>query len=544
MRIFSVVVQPKRWGRSLSELANLLAPVTGSPPAALEKLLNRGPVTVETDLTPASAHQLCARLEALGIPAEIDGDEPELARTIADNPDIDQMLAQMGVSTIEVADDSELAEDVNRRLGDARPNTETPDAGRAEDEPRNAKTLLGGFQTLDPEVQSVLAAARGGDRVLPEPPKSTEQAAPGAIETPETRPKSGDDENPWGELFPGIGNSREARSQRQPEPVTQPTLEATNLDSILEEDSADARPSSAVDDVISGEFEPGAVDVEGGNAFEEEFAPPDRERSIEAARLSRAFLDRSGKPPYAPDGFDPRPDHSPAVAAILSAIAPGAGQVFNGDSDDALDYGWKSFMLFPWYQSVRQAHQKGERIRTHWAPRPESGAFVASLKYMVAWWVCFASVLFMLSWFSTAIYDAVTRPDVPETSAQDVRRALDDANLYVLQARVDSLDAVAAYRDSKPEQKFTMTPEERAERLFRIGYVECQSGDYRTCESTMKKVTSLDRTNRHAFKLQTWASMQQRTRKKRPMPDVGVIESLNDLELQEMQELEQQPAPE
>lgn len=519
-RNLSVVVEPERWDDSLDALARLLAPITRTRPDMLKTLLARGPVTLESDLTPSEARNLSARLEAIGVPCEISGAEPDLARTIADNPDIDAMLNELGIATIEVAEDSELIGEVERRLAqDANPpriskphvHAAEPPHPRPEspsnedDQPAVARTLLGGFQSFDHDVQEVLKKARSEDK------------SPG-----------------WNQLFPDLDAGEEPAAvtpEVEATPSQDRTLDVEGLEALLEKD-ARAEPARPAERPTQ-ETEPASAPARKPTVPALEDSPDivRRDDAVAAARLSRAFLDSERKPPYAPSGFDPRPEHPPGIAALFSVIAPGAGQIFNGDDDEALTYAWQAVVLVPWYLSVRDAHRKAEKIRDYWAPRPEPGTTIRALKYTFAWWVAAASVVFMIGWFSTTIYGVVTRPALEGVTEADVTRAFDDAKLFVTEARVDGLDALASAQIDAPRKQFTMDDEERAERLFRIGYSRCTAGQFAACQSAMKKVTGLDKSHRRAFRLQTWASTQQRTPDGSPMPDVGEVEPLSEFEI-------------
>jgi hypothetical protein len=69
-----------------------------------------------------------------------------------------------------------------------------------------------------------------------------------------------------------------------------------------------------------------------------------------------------------------------------------------------------------------------------------------------------------------------------------------------------------------------MSRAERADRLFRIGLEHCRAHDYAMCHTAMKKVATLDaRYRRDAYRLQSWASLQQDPQTPdRPMPEVDV----------------------
>src|SRR5690554_204109 len=67
----SVVVVPQDWEGGIDELARKMMPVTRQPSAQVLPLLERGPMTIEADLSLAEAERLQERLRALGVPARI-----------------------------------------------------------------------------------------------------------------------------------------------------------------------------------------------------------------------------------------------------------------------------------------------------------------------------------------------------------------------------------------------------------------------------------------------------------------------------------------
>jgi hypothetical protein len=240
-------------------------------------------------------------------------------------------------------------------------------------------------------------------------------------------------------------------------------------------------------------------------------------------------------PPYKPKGFDPRGPHNPSIAALFSKIAPGAGQVYNGQDEYAVEYGLKFFMIAPWIESVRDARQVAEKIESYWAPRPVGGSGIRAARYALLFWFCVVGVMTVLTTTSVYLYRAATRDAVPETSAEDIARCHQDAVIKVQVARIAALDALSKEMN-KPKQKFTMSEEERAERLFRIGYEYCQQRKYLDCESAMKKVASIKSGHRNAIRLQSWASMSRRTRKQIPLPDIGEVETLGNYEVRKQNE--------
>ncbi|MFW5967394.1 MAG: hypothetical protein ACOCV2_07745 [Persicimonas sp.] len=255
---------------------------------------------------------------------------------------------------------------------------------------------------------------------------------------------------------------------------------------------------------------------------------------FDAGRMAAAFeASEEAGPPYRPDGFDDSFEHVPAVAALLSLFAPGAGQVYNGQGDRAPDYAWRFIWLKPWYESVRQAYEHAEKIRTYWAPRPDSGSFVAALRFFLVFWVIVGPLAAGLIWSGTMALDSIEWSDEPEITEADVESAVDRAYGRVDDAHLEALDGVSGAIASPDEdhQRFTMSDEERSERLFRRGIGFCEQGEYGACQDAMKKVADLNpRLRRYAFRLQTWASVNEETGGGEPMPEFESVETLAEYE--------------
>lgn len=268
-------------------------------------------------------------------------------------------------------------------------------------------------------------------------------------------------------------------------------------------------------------------------------------KSFDTSKMSDALHSASGdRPPYAPEGFDDSMSHIPLIAALLSVIAPGAGQVYNGQDEMAREYGVRFALVVPWYNSVGQAHEYAEKIRTYWAPRPEPGALVAALKYLAIWWLVAGSAFAALGWTGLKLYDVAKTPEAPKITEADVESALGEAREEVQMARIAALDGVAAYLDERDRnhKRFTMSKDERAERLFRRGLVYCKNKNFATCASAMKRVSNLSpRLRRDAYRLQAWASVQLSSQRDRePMPEVSTLESLGEFEQRQLQKQKDQ----
>jgi flagellar biosynthesis regulator FlaF len=273
-------------------------------------------------------------------------------------------------------------------------------------------------------------------------------------------------------------------------------------------------------------------------------APGGTREKFEGSRLSHALIqDRAERPPYAPKGYDPLPEHVPLIGAVLSALAPGAGQVFNGQDERAVQYGLKFLLIRPWVESVRQAQSYGERIRTYYAPRPAAGSFWRALRYLVVFWAVIISVGICLSWLGQGLWETVQirRHEAYQIEVADV---IEQSVRTVQNARVDALTAVLeAAQEATPDSEFIMSDEERARRLYIIGHEYCRRNDFRLCHEIMGRVIALQGSSRNAFRLQAWASVRmQNSREREPMPDVGEVPTLAQFEFELEREILGLPA--
>src|SRR5690554_3794601 len=411
----SVVVVPQDWEGGIDELARKMMPVTRQPSAQVLPLLERGPMTIEADLSLAEAERLQERLRALGVPARIVafGEEVGPFQALGSGSKEQKLRAALGRSAQSVAAPADLKNAVI-------------------DDELDAK-----------EIDSAFGA---------------EPAPPALVTPPQPSPLPG-----WDGL-------------RAP-------------------------------------------------------SPP----KFDAAQMSDALLGEE-RPPYAPEGFDDRIEHIPALAALLSALAPGAGQIYNGEEDQVREICLQFALVRPWIDSVRQARERGEKIRDYWAPWPQNGALGRALKHLAICWVVAALLLSALVWTGTAIYRVASAPPVPTIAEADVAQAVQRAHKDVSQAHIQARAAQKSEAQTQAEsaraERFTMSDAERAERLFRQGYAYCTAGRYRTCAASMRRVSELSpELRRKAFRLQAWAEIRQSSDRDAPMPDVGEVESLSEYEM-------------
>ena len=565
LRTYSVVVQPTTWDGPIEDLARLLAPIAGTSTRNVLALLRKGPMTVESDMTEASARGLEQKLRALSISPIVRGDDG----STLDDPDagISAMLDSMGVEDIEVEDFEAMPP--SRRLGTepglpavnavaTAPTEEIDVAAIRPSEPvHQGRTLLGtgGMGAPLPAAVAAALSPKPPGKTAAQPPRNTDistedpfavqlgpsaldwdppQAAPAPVPAAQEPVSSGG----WDALFPGITASAEAAAEGEEAATNRlPAAALATPDEVpTVVDNAATMIDTDVPEAVmalQSTLEPNTIQRPRRETPPKIKAPTTPDVSdFEAAKISRALLSQEpDKGPYQPQGFDDRLPHNPNLAAVLSALAPGAGQIYNGDDgDEAMAYGLKFILVKPWIESVRDARTQAERIASYHAKRPPEAATFRAVRYMALWWFCVVVAIAILVTMSSFVMDLAGREEAPAFTDVDVRRCHEDAVMQVQESRIAALDAVAAAR-TNPKRKFTMTDDERAERMFLVGYEYCRNRSYVDCEEAMKKVNAVKQGHKQALRLQSWASISRRQRKQIPMPDVGVVQTLGDYEI-------------
>ncbi|MEZ4458520.1 MAG: hypothetical protein R3E66_02090 [bacterium] len=536
-RNFAVIVEPHRWQRSTEELARLLEPVIGVSSPVLVSLLLRGPVTVETDLTHLGAQTLVNRLTAMGLPAAVDAPEDV---TLQDVPrrippaqpqpsnamHVDDMLAGLGIVDIEIADNLTV------------------------DSHFSAPTVESKVEHTPPSQPDVSPPTRRNTSVL----GSTPTTKSGGTARSEGEAAG------WGALFPDL-DAGDPTVQLKPEPATvelvPSQLGPPKPVSLFEDDvsvelplrgfaSAQEPPSSIhiprenhVDSgpVTSPFGDPPVITPRAIEPMDEAPEPP----SPTAVRpLVDAFSGQEDRPPYAPTGFDDRDPHLPQLAMVLSILAPGAGQIYNGDDDDALDYGLRFWTIKPWIASARQAKRRAERIQGFWIPWPKPGSLFRALRYLLFFWIAVGSIVGIITFIvSTALERRIPQETGPTEADKTI--AFRDAHVGIVAARIAALDAMAEASQDQRESEYILTDIERSARIFTVGYDYCQKNDFLRCEELMKRAYQLNRSESRAVRLQAWASLQARAPDGTKMPDVGEVEPLSEFELEEFVKSEENP---
>jgi hypothetical protein len=435
-QIHTVVVEPERWADDIEELATRVARLTRHDARRVRLALNRGAMTVESDLSAQRAESLAARLAGLGVPGRIEG--PDGSRAFGPE------FAEGGTDASTTSDpraDSESDSDWGSVLGE---ETEPlPDSPDADSSPNGQTDRASNAESHD------FGAVPADDNQQPEPP----EAEPEIDET-------------------------EAPTSAEP-----------------------ADPPSTGPDAGN---EPAGFDGLG---------------------MHEALGESTGSQNEEPTYSD-RWEHLPPLASLLSLVAPGAGQIYNGDEERGEELIWKALLVWPWVLSVIRAWRQADAILDGKRPRPARGSLRAALGRVGLWWAaigCLVTVGFIGSELIGGVPSDRDQKHRKETLAQaDRAAALTEGRMQVQEARMRATEAAA--RERRESKRFTMSRAERADRLFRIGLEHCRAHDYAMCHTAMKKVATLDaRYRRDAYRLQSWASLQQDPQTPdRPMPEVDV----------------------
>jgi hypothetical protein len=513
----AVIVQPNRFAGSSHELAERLAPVLRIPSDRVEEMLSRGPVTVDADLDEMAARRLLRRLDGLGIPADVrdasgrkleaSPAEPSLPKPAGlESHTTDTPREAGGVSSMQTSIGAEESDP----WGAILPGLSNESASPGMPTPAEAPGEIATDATpIDPRSAALIAefeasASQSGSRDIEQLAQTSGPAPPSAPRPPRQPPSPG----PRQPASPG---PRQPASPGPRQPASpgprQPARPGPR------DDRADRQPARA-------------------------------DRAFDSSLMTAALTtDDSRRPPYAPTGFDANPPHFPGLAAALSVVAPGAGQIYNGDDDDAFDYGTRFFLIAPWIKSVKHAHRRGEKVSEYWLPRPEDGALFRAIRYAVTWWLVVGSIVVATVFLANFAWDQYNREPIDEITDEEIALAFEEAQADVQLGRIAAMEELSRAQLDVPSRRFTMDDAERADRLFLIGYEHCKFRRFGTCEAIMKRVASLKQDNAGvAFRLQAWASAA-RSGNTGKFPEVPNVRSLSEFEAAEMSKQLGVPAP-
>ena len=485
----------------MGELARQLAPALDLEPATLERLLGRGALTVEEALGEDEARFLSARLERMGVPAEVVDEDAGLS--LSSEPP-----AQDSVRHVRLFEDED-SDPVSERTSD--PEIDPPWAGsteRAHPAPApdpSAEAGLGAWGALFPDLDQEEAEAPPAASVTaPGPPGGMERSDRAVIEVPTGSIQTARGIGPRG--APDISALEEELVELDVPPEEsmqgisglwrlEPEAETVSEAELLEE----GPPRASSPGTLTPPSSPPQPSSAGLSAS----------RSFDGGRLMGALFEQEEGPPYQPEGFDARAPHSATLAAALSVFAPGAGQIYNGDEDEALHFGLRFWMVAPWIEAVRDARAVGEKVATYWAPRPPEGNLLRALRYALGWLICVGALGLGLGWLGQLAHERSTREPPPPYTEDDVELAFEDARIEVREARIAGLDALSAVMDEYTRRgRSTMTDEERSERLFLRGLEVCRARRAKLCAAMMKRVLKFDPRQPDAVRLHTWAALR------------------------------------
>lgn len=498
--VYAVIVHAQP-GAQANDVVPRLAPLLNLREETIRSMCGRGFVTIESSLSEEEGMFVLARLQAEGLPAELVKEASLLSQTPATPP-----ITRISPATSPPADDAPI----------------TNVALFAEED---WDDMMGSLEFLDdPAVPSATIE----EIVVSPPVKPLAQPSASAG---------------WGALFPDLEAARDpvptALRAPSPRPASVPAPSAPVM-------SFGAEPvASPESDFVAQGLVPHSSMPEGPPLISSPVASSPPPQPMSAPRQPGAFqggqllqalgMDREEQPPYPPEGYDPRPPHSPVIARWLSILAPGAGQVYNGEERLSLDYGLRFFLVMPWVKGVKQAERRAKKIATYWAPRPPLNHMTRTLKYIGAWYLSVLSVLGVCVIAGVLIHDQLTHSNVAPANPATVAQSVKEARLDVQQARIAGLDAMSDMMEEIQVSRSQMSKEERIKRLFIRGFEDCQRGHFPSCEETMRRVSELAEGNhRDAFRLQAWAAMRRGGGQPVPMPKVdSSVRSLAEYEMLE-----------
>ncbi len=501
--MYAVIVHAQP-GNQAQEVVPQLVSLMDLHASTLHKMAERGFITVESGLSHEEGTFLVARLQALQLPVELIS-ENDLS-TRVDSPAIQPAPSSptTGVPSVSLFEDMEL------------------------------DSLVHSLD-FDPAVDVGNSELHAEDIHITTPPK----------------PRA--EEGGWGALFPDLNISPEPPARAVQPPMTPaPAPSFTPPSSTGNASNFGAEPASFGAEPIAPtpvtpppSFTSSSLGLPGATSPASSPPPPQPMSSFQGGKILSAMgVSNEDEPPYKPEGFDDRPPHSPAIAKWVSILAPGAGQVYNGDEHRTLEFGLWFFLVKPWIKGVKQAHTQAEKISTHWAPMPKPGNIFRTLRYMLVWYFAVVMVCVMCVTLVQIGVSFFGRPPVPKRSPADVSLTVKDARLEMQAARIKALDAVGEVMDEAMAKRSEMSGQERVQRLFLRGLEDCQRGHFPLCEETMRRVNEIaNGSHRDALRLQTWAAMRRQGGSRAPMPEVSTpANSLAEYELLSHQKNNQKQA--
>lgn len=190
-------------------------------------------------------------------------------------------------------------------------------------------------------------------------------------------------------------------------------------------------------------------------------------------------------------------NHQPLRAALLSAVVPGLGQLYNGQRERAVLVALGTPLVVPYFFGILDAFRFGRKVNAGLVPAPDPGGRRAAYPGQVALGLAIVLSLFV------AVHLAL--------------RLAEPAPAIVMPPDLAAVEAPPTMAPPPPE-----TPPSPRQALgdgldvpmlMRKGRMACERGLYAECEEIMHEVISRDPSNREAYPLLIEATAQRRAQK-------------------------------
>lgn len=567
-RAYAVVVDPERWEGDLDVLARRLGRSMGQKSGVIADMLERGAVSVDVDLRRQEAEMLCRRIARLDVPVAVEtegGDTVVRGGELVDVADGGSEPDGSGGSTSDESSVSEASAEGRRGSGGA-----DRASGEASGGPSGWESVIDGESSGAQPAGSSDAPESAARTAESSGPTGAESEADGDFqneeETESEPPALGelvDDDVPetggagFGGSETGTGAASEGESSELSVPApggvgelgSEPPEDDRASGEAVQEGVADFSLDDADSPVVDGSWEEAGGTGEVGTgasssnaagapgsgaesstefdaAAEESFEQSTSSEEFDGQRMAEALAGSDESEGRYGHAFDGRAEHIPLFGALLSVLAPGAGQLYNGEEEKARAYARRFVLLRPWWESVRDAKEVGDEIHAGNRPKPEEGNIRRALRHLGTVYGAFFALLSLL-WVGTRIaseWGPTAGPDRQKVERREM--AVAEAAHMLQQSRIRARTAAASHqRDAGRDDEDTAAERRRrASKLFRIGHRACRHHNYRECAETMDRVREIDDAfQREAIELSTWAHFRMRASgADRPMPDIDM----------------------
>ena len=182
----------------------------------------------------------------------------------------------------------------------------------------------------------------------------------------------------------------------------------------------------------------------------------------------------------------------PWLATLLSVLAPGGGQVYLGQKDDARNYALTAPLISPWVNSVRLANRDAHLVGTGRRTARARPQLLRAVAFILALWVFVASIVVG----SVLLYSYLTRPAVaPSHVVPAVVEPSSEADVDATDR--DSIDVGAEAPNQQLSGELMTEIEQRrrqaqAARLVAQAVAACEENDYDRCASLSNQARQLN----------------------------------------------------